>query len=209
MHRRAVKLDNSAHATGMQHNVEDSKAGKYEKGRLLVTTLRLIWFSSQSTAINLCIGIHTIHKLDMSSKARSGAPLTSVWHARLLHPHAYLCCQRLPGVLLISSNARPAASTRCQRADVPPLHIFAMFKDTKFEFIFTPASRAQSHMLLQTVELLVRAFTATSRVREVRMRGAHCRRGAGRLPGGRRAWQQRPPRCARCMLREHMPVHSG
>ena len=58
-------------------------------------------------------------------------------------------------------------------ADVPPLHIFTVFKDTRFEFIFTPVTRTHSHMLLQTVELLTRAFTATSRVREVRMRGAH------------------------------------
>jgi hypothetical protein len=54
---------------------------------------------------------------------------------------------------------------------VPPLHLFTMFKDTKFEFIFTPNNRAQSHMLLQTVDLLIKAFNASSRSREVRMRG--------------------------------------
>jgi hypothetical protein len=62
----------------MQHSVEDTKAGKYERGKLLITTLRLVWFSSHSSIINLCIGIQTIHTLDMSTKARSGEPFPSV-----------------------------------------------------------------------------------------------------------------------------------
>ena len=67
---QCYRLTGPAH--GVQHNVEDTKAGKYEKGRLLITTLRIMWFSSHSVTINLCIGIQTIHKVDMSSKARSG-----------------------------------------------------------------------------------------------------------------------------------------
>jgi Bardet-Biedl syndrome 5 protein len=70
---RATKLPHfeSEHDM-MQHNVEDTKAGKYERGRLLITTLRVIWFSAHSTTINLCVGIQTITKVDMSTKARSG-----------------------------------------------------------------------------------------------------------------------------------------
>lgn len=56
-------------------------------------------------------------------------------------------------------------------ADVPPLHVLAHFKTTKFEFIFTPRTRAKSHELLQTVDLLVREFNASLKYREVRMRG--------------------------------------
>lgn len=56
-------------------------------------------------------------------------------------------------------------------ADVPPLHILSHFKTTKFEFVFTPRTRAKSHELLQTVDLLIREFNATQKVREVRMRG--------------------------------------
>jgi Bardet-Biedl syndrome 5 protein len=57
----------------LQRDVEDTKAGKYERGRLLITTLRLMWMSSHSSVISLCIGMETIHKLDVTSKARSGA----------------------------------------------------------------------------------------------------------------------------------------
>jgi hypothetical protein len=53
-------------------DVEDTKAGKYERGRLLITTLRVIWMSFQASNINLCIGLHTIQKLDVSNKIRSG-----------------------------------------------------------------------------------------------------------------------------------------
>ena len=56
-------------------------------------------------------------------------------------------------------------------ADVPPLHMLAVHKSTKFEFIFTPVTRAKSHELLQTVEVLMREFNASTKYREVRMRG--------------------------------------
>lgn len=107
------------------YDVEDTKAGKYERGRLLITTLRVMWFSSSTKHVNLSIGLQTVQKLDVSNKLRS---------------------------------------------DVPPLHVLSHFKTTKFEFIFTPRSRAKSHELLQTVDLLIREFNATQKVREVRMR---------------------------------------
>lgn len=56
-------------------------------------------------------------------------------------------------------------------ADVPPLHMLAVHKTTKFEFIFTPLTRAKSHELLQTVDVLMREFNASTKYREVRMRG--------------------------------------
>lgn len=49
--------------------------------------------------------------------------------------------------------------------------MLAMYKTTKFEFIFTPLTKAKSHELLQTVDLLMRDFQATAKYREVRMRG--------------------------------------
>lgn len=57
----------------MQYNVEDTKAGKMDRGRLLVTTLRIIWVCDRAPHINLSIGMHSVTKLDMSNKARSGA----------------------------------------------------------------------------------------------------------------------------------------
>ena len=56
----------------IQENVEDTKAGKYERGRLKVTTLRVMWTSSQHSTVNLCIGLQTINKLDVANKSRSG-----------------------------------------------------------------------------------------------------------------------------------------
>lgn len=78
-------------------------------------------------------------------------------------------------VLQPSMPARnlPLAERAYGRADVPPLHLFTTFKGTKFEFVFTPLTRAQSHLLLQTADLLLRSFNASARFREVRMRGAH------------------------------------
>lgn len=49
--------------------------------------------------------------------------------------------------------------------------MLSMHKTTKFEFIFTPLTRAKSHELLQTVDVLIREFNATTKYREVRMRG--------------------------------------
>ena len=57
----------------MQYDVEDTKAGKYDRGRLLITTLRAMWFSSSAKHINLSIGLQTVQKLDISNKLRSGA----------------------------------------------------------------------------------------------------------------------------------------
>lgn len=65
---------NSKNPDAVQYGVEDTKAGKAEKGKLVITTLRIIWFSDYSSIINLCIGVQTIHRLDVSGKARSGAP---------------------------------------------------------------------------------------------------------------------------------------
>ena len=42
--------------------MEDTKAGKGERGHLMITTYRVIW-ASHSASINLSIGIGTVHKL--------------------------------------------------------------------------------------------------------------------------------------------------
>lgn len=71
LHRDTVRLDSEEYVC-LQEDVEDTKAGKYERGRLKVTTLRVIWTSSHHATVNLCIGLQTINKLDVSNKLRSG-----------------------------------------------------------------------------------------------------------------------------------------
>ena len=60
-------------SAALQVNVEDTKAGRLERGTLTITNARVLWCSSQSSHINLGVGIQTITKFDMTSKARSGA----------------------------------------------------------------------------------------------------------------------------------------
>lgn len=113
-----------------------------------------MWFSSSTKHVNLSIGLQTVQKLDVSNKLRSGM-------------NKYLrCC---------ATGTNRNGLSQLRRTDVPPLHVLSHFKTTKFEFIFTPRSRAKSHELLQTVDLLIREFNATQKVREVRMRGSRTR----------------------------------
>lgn len=98
-----MKADSLLTQHALQHEVEDTKAGKYERGRLLLTTLRVIWFSSHASSINLCLGLATVARLDMSTKARSGALRPPSLHPRVPERHATIlppvrAC--VPGVAL-------------------------------------------------------------------------------------------------------------
>lgn len=89
-------------------------------------------------------------------------------------PLACWACAHTHGCPRPASDARTTgdALRSAARADIPPLHMLTSHKGTKFEFVFTPRTKGHSHMLLQTVELLTRAFQASRRHREIVMRGA-------------------------------------
>ncbi|KAG5509870.1 hypothetical protein JKF63_07515 [Porcisia hertigi] len=66
---------NTEHVYATFNNVEDVKSNKGHSGTLLVTNLRLIWWSSQRKTVNLSIGYYCVQKLtvqEATSKLAGG-----------------------------------------------------------------------------------------------------------------------------------------
>lgn len=58
----------------MQGSVEDTKGGKQERGRLMLTTMRVLWMSDTVSTMNLSIGLANVQRIDFKGIAsRRGA----------------------------------------------------------------------------------------------------------------------------------------
>lgn len=157
--------DNTEHVYATFKNVEDTKGNNGHDGVLLVTNLRLLWWSAQRCSLNLSIGYYCIQKLSVQeteSKLAGGTTesltISSKFNASrfqflftVVHPAAAAASTATRGVAGGESEARRAA---VQQKDA--------------------AARQRLHA---TIHAVWSAYESTRVYRELRVRGAVVQNG--------------------------------
>jgi hypothetical protein len=156
------------------NSVEDTKGNNGERGELVITNLRLMWWSTRSRKTNL------------SAPARPSAPacyapsyrrdqLRSGWCSRVVWCMVLRWFRSGIGYNCIVSLNIKVAQSRL-RGNSQALYVLTKYNGSRFEFIFTNLVR-NSPRIFTTIQAVFRAYETTKLYRDLKLRGAIIRDG--------------------------------
>lgn len=135
--------------------VEDTKGNPNERGRLLVTNLRLIWYSLNNNKFNLCTSRYWNYQRCQTRITYSEEPFISS--------------------IAIGFNCILTMSTKTVlsklRGTTLALYILTLSRNSRFEFIFTNLAQSNARKFSSVFDVY-RSYQSTLLYRELKLRSA-------------------------------------
>jgi Bardet-Biedl syndrome 5 protein len=166
--------DNTEHVYATFKNVEDTKGNNGYSGVLLVTNLRLLWWSSQRSSLNLSIGYYCIQKMwvqETESKLAGGT-------TESLTISSKYGASRFQFLFSVVHASASAAGTRAGRSASPGStdgghrNLVTQAEGSAWRSSQLQKDNAAQQRLYATVHAVWSAYESTRVYREVRVRGA-------------------------------------
>lgn len=136
--------------------VEDTKGNPNERGRLLVTNLRLIWYSLNNNKFNLCK-----FQFDEGRRANEQIHYKANLSMFFFSAIGYNCILAMSTKTVLSKL----------RGTTLALYILTLCRNSRFEFIFTNLAQSNARKFTSVFDVY-RSYQATVLYRELKLRSA-------------------------------------
>lgn len=138
--------------------VEDTKGNPNERGRLLVTNLRLVWYSLNNNKFNLCMYLFCKEKIE------------NKWNSRKkLYWMKSFCWTAIGYNCILTMSTKTVLSKL--RGTTLALYILTLCRNSRFEFIFTNLAQSNARKFTSVFDVY-RSYQATVLYRELKLRSA-------------------------------------